>query len=38
MQGYGVFHWPDGKRYEGYYANDKKEGFGCYYWPDGRIF
>ncbi len=32
MHGYGEFRWKDGKKYVGYYANDKKEGFGIYYW------
>lgn len=32
MHGYGVFLWPDGKRYEGNYNNDKKHGYGKYYW------
>lgn len=34
MHGFGEFFWPNGKRYSGYYENDKKEGFGIYYWPD----
>ena len=34
MNGYGEFLWQDGKRYRGFYINDKKEGFGIYYWPD----
>ena len=38
MNGYGIFKWPDGRKYEGDYKKDKKEGFGIYYWPDGRIF
>ena len=32
MHGYGEFKWADGKKYIGYYINDKKEGFGIYYW------
>ena len=38
MEGKGVFKWPDGRRYEGNFVNDKKEGYGEYYWNDGRIF
>ena len=38
MEGKGVFSWPDGRRFEGNYLNDKKEGYGEYYWKDGRIF
>jgi len=26
MEGHGVFTWPDGRRYEGEYVDDKKEG------------
>lgn len=32
MDGYGEFHWNDGKMYIGYYKQDKKDGFGIYYW------
>lgn len=38
MQGYGVYTWPDNRKYEGQYANDKKQGFGIYTWPDGRVY
>jgi hypothetical protein len=39
MSGYGEFKWKDGKRYLGYYLNDKKEGFGIYYWTSsGRAY
>ncbi len=38
MNGYGIFKWPDGRKYQGDYKRDKKEGFGVFYWPDGRIF
>jgi hypothetical protein len=34
MDGYGEFHWPDGKKYFGYYVKDKKDGFGVFYWPN----
>lgn len=34
MHGYGEFKWKDGKRYAGYYVNDRKEGFGIYYWAN----
>ena len=36
MHGKGAFTWPDGRRYIGEYANDKKEGFGEFIWQDGR--
>ncbi|MFN9901019.1 MAG: membrane-binding protein, partial [bacterium] len=32
MHGQGVFSWPDGRRYEGEYLQDKKHGFGIYSW------
>ena len=38
MNGYGEFSWIEGKKYIGFYKDDKKEGFGIYYWPDNRIF
>tara|TARA_B110000305_G_C18976336_1_gene419551 strand:+ start:232 stop:372 length:141 start_codon:yes stop_codon:yes gene_type:complete len=38
MEGRGVFGWPDGRKYEGDYVNDKKEGSGNFYWPDGRKY
>ena len=38
MEGYGVYFWADGRRYEGQYLHDKKSGFGIYYWPDGRKY
>ena len=38
MNGYGEFIWADGKKFFGFYKNDKKEGFGIYYWPNNRFF
>jgi L1 cell adhesion molecule like protein len=38
MHGRGVFTWPDGRKYEGEYVEDKKEGKGVFYWPDGRQY
>ena len=32
MHGYGVFEWPDGRRYEGGYVDDKKHGKGVFVW------
>lgn len=32
MEGEGVFKWPDGRKYEGEYVDDKKEGRGIFYW------
>ena len=36
--GHGVYTWPDGRKYEGEYSNDKKHGFGIYIWADGRRY
>jgi len=30
--------WKDGKKYEGYFVNDKREGQGKFTWKDGRIY
>ena len=38
MQGYGIYIYADGVRYDGMYNNDKKDGFGIYYWTDGRRY
>ena len=38
MHGQGVFSYPDGRRYEGYYLNDKKNGTGTMIMPDGRKY
>ena len=38
MNGFGIFIWPDGKKYEGGFVNDKKEGKGIHHWPDGRRY
>jgi hypothetical protein len=32
MHGYGEFYWNDGKKYFGYYEEDKKHGFGVFIW------
>ena len=36
--GQGTYSWPDGRKYEGAYENDKKHGFGVYTWQDGRKY
>lgn len=38
MNGQGIFTWPDGRRYEGEYFNDKKHGFGIYTWSNNRQY
>ena len=32
MDGEGVFKWPDGRKYQGQYKDDKKEGYGIFEW------
>ena len=32
MEGEGEFLWPDGRRYQGGYRDDKKEGYGIFEW------
>lgn len=32
MDGEGEFVWPDGRKYQGNYRDDKKEGFGIFEW------
>ena len=34
----GIFSWPDGRRYEGDYKDDKKDGNGVFSWNDGRKY
>ena len=38
MNGYGVYIWPDGKKYEGEFLNDKRNGEGIMNFPDGRTY
>jgi len=38
MDGYGVYTWRDGRKYEGQYSKDRKHGFGTYLWADGRRY
>jgi len=38
MHGEGTFIYGDGRKYEGSFANDKKEGHGVLTWTDGRVF
>ena len=35
MEGQGAFKWPDGRKYEGDFLDDKKEGLGTLYRPNG---
>ena len=38
MDGKGIFTWPDGRKYEGDYKDDKKEGYGIFEWTDGKKY
>ena len=38
MNGYGIFYWPDKKKYYGHYVNNNKDGFGRFVWIDGKVF
>jgi hypothetical protein len=38
MEGYGKFKFSDGKMYEGFYKNDKKEGYGVFSWTNGKKY
>jgi hypothetical protein len=33
-----VFTWPDGRKYDGQYSDDKKSGYGTFTWNDGRKY
>ena len=38
MHGKGIYNWPDGRKYDGQFVNDKREGFGLFTWADGRKY
>ena len=38
MEGFGIYIWNDGRKYEGQYKDDKKHGYGLYIWADGRRY
>ena len=38
MDEFGLYTWPDGRMYEGFYKDDKKHGFGVYTWQDGKRY
>jgi len=38
MHGFGLYSFPDGKSYRGYFIDDKKDGFGHYTWNDGKEY
>jgi len=36
-EGYGIYHYPDGRSYEGQWQNNKRHGEGTLRYPDGRV-
>ena len=36
INGIGVFKWNEGKKFFGFYKNDKKNGFGIYNWENPK--
>ena len=36
--GRGTYTWPDGRRHEGEYRDDKMNGYGTFTWPDGKRY
>lgn len=38
MHGRGLLKWADGKQYEGFFVNDKRQGVGVFKWKDGRVY
>lgn len=38
MHGRGILEWPDSKRYEGDFKDDKRHGEGEFKWKDGKIY
>ena len=38
MHGYGRYIWKDGRKYEGFYENNKKHGKGVYTYSDGSMY
>merc|ERR1719221_2122748 len=38
FHGNATMSWPDGRKYIGQYADDKKHGQGTFSWPDGRCY
>jgi len=34
----GIYTWPDGKKYDGLFKNDKKDGHGEFTWENGNVY
>jgi len=33
-----VYTWPDARKYDGQWINNKMDGYGVFTWPDGRKY
>jgi hypothetical protein len=38
MDEFGFYSWQDGRKYEGFYKDDKKHGYGIYTWSDQKKY
>lgn len=38
ISGRGVYTWPDGRKYEGDWKENKMHGEGIFDWNDGRLY
>ena len=38
MDGYGKFTFTDGKSFEGFYVQDKKDGYGIFKWSEHKRY
>ena len=38
MQGFGVYSWRDGRRYEGKFLKGNKHGKGKFVWANGKVY
>ena len=36
--GFGVYNWPDGRRYEGFFTRDKRQGYGTLMTPNNYTY
>lgn len=37
IQGIGLRFYPDGRKFQGSFANNKRDGYGVLYYPDGQL-
>ena len=38
LNGHGIYEWPDGHVYIGYWVNGQRHGCGVHKWPEGEIY